>query len=401
MRNSFPLWTVFLIALGAPLVLASFSALPFGILVPLTGFSMLLAFRLTQGAWPAIDWPLYGWIGALSLLGLSSAFWSITPEDSLERAVKVSALLLCSLPVIDLARACPEQALTRVRLIFPLAALVISLCALSELLLDFPIYRAIKDIPANQNIWGSILNKNIAVFVLMLPVALVMTHRSARHWLSFLLMLAAIALVIVTESQAAQLALIVIPLAWFSLFILPVSAIPAVFALIALITVLMPWLSPIAFDMFAARLQETSELATRASASMRLENWDFISRKIMSNLWTGFGMDATRSVTDFESQRLYFATSTIMHPHNLALQIWIEFGLPGIVLIIGFLGFLLRRLLRLSRPERRLPFTLFCGAVVFLMISWSIWAAWLLGFLVYLAALMILAVKTTPAPETS
>lgn len=401
MSSSQSLWTVYVAALLAPLAIAVFSPLPFAFFAPLIAVAALVAMKFTSGQWQRLDWPLYLWIGSFCALGALSSLWSVDPQGSLERALKIAALLLGALPLIDLARLCPPDIFSRWRLAFPLLVAVIGLAAALEIRLNFPVYRWLEHLPKDQLTNGSYLNKNAAAFTLLLPVALLLCHRARQYAVAALLLIAAGVLLITTESQSAQLALIVSLVAWLSVFILPVAGIPLGFAAVALLLVLMPWLAPIAFDTFADQLSHDAVMAAKASTSARLENWDFISRKIMTNPWTGFGMDTTRVIGDFQTEQLYFPSNRIMHPHNLALQLWIEFGVPGVVLALGFLGFLLRRLLALPVAARRLPFAVFCGALVFLLLSWSLWSAWLLALLIYLSALMVLAAKPTPVPETS
>lgn len=395
------LWPGFLIALCVPLALSLFSPLPFAFFVPVTALAGLMGVRLATGGWPDIDWPLYRWVAALCALALLSTWWSVDPQGTFERALKTSALLLASLPLLDLARRCPPGLFVRYGLVIPALLLIISLGLSAEILLHYPIYRLLTHQDADSIVYGSYLNKNVAVFVLVLPVALLICARAQKYALALLLVLASALLLVLTESQAAQLAFIVIMLAWGMHVILPVAGIPLVFATLAVLLCLMPWIAPIAFDTLADKLTESSRIAARASSSARLENWDFISRKIIENPWRGFGMDATRAITDFKSEKLYFASNRIMHPHNFALQVWIEFGLPGVILTCGFLGFILRRLLKLPRPGQRLPFAIFCGGITFLFLSWSMWSAWLLALYIYLSAGLLLAANTTPAPATS
>lgn len=401
MLKPIPFWPVFLFVLLIPLVCAIASPLPLALLLPLTGLLGFPAARLMTGAWPKADWPLYIWIMLFAGLGALSVHWSVAPDESMERSIKIGALLLLSLPVIDLARACPEHAFRPFRVWVPALTLLIGLASLSELYFDFPIYRLAEGIPREEPIWGAILNKNVSMFILLLPISLLLCKRTGFHVLAIALLLTALILAAITQSQASQMALIMIPFAWALTFVLPGTGIPIAFGLTAMVLLLMPWISPLAFSLFAEQLSEPGTIAQQASASMRLENWDFIARKIMENPWTGFGMDATRSIPSFETRQLYFKGDHIMHPHNIALQIWIEFGLIGMTLALAFLGFLFARLQALPRPQRRLPFIMFCATMTFLMISWSVWSGWLLALLVYLAALMILAAKTNSVPATS
>ncbi len=395
------LWTGFICALILPLFVSLASPLPFAFFLPAIALAFMCLYVLKFRQAPKLDWVLLAWIAAIGGLGCLSSLWSLTPSESLDRGLKISALLLFSVPLIDLARACPPEALRRSWIAFPLLTLLLgALCAV-EIIFGMPLYRIIKNIPPETRINPSLINKSACVFTLMLPVCLFMCLKRGVYTLAALLVITAGLLFMHTESQASQIAMLVMPLALGVLLVLPVAGIPLAFAATGFVILLMPFLSPIAFDMFAQQIAGNQYLGKKASASMRLENWDFISRKIMENPWTGFGMDATRSIQDFETQQLFFKGTTIMHPHNFGLQMWIEFGVIGVALILGFLGFLMKRLLALPQAERRLPFMLFCGGVVFLMISWSVWSAWLLAFIVYLAVLMVLAAKTTSFPSTS
>lgn len=395
------LWTGFICALMVPLLVSLASPLPFAFFLPVISLVFLGLYGFCFRQVPKLDWGLLLWVAAIGALGCLSSLWSLTPSESLDRGLKISALLLCSLPLIDLARACPPEALKRTWIVFPVLTLILgALCAV-EIMFGMPLYRLIKQVPPEMRINPSLINKSASVFTLMLPVCLFMCVRKGVYTIAALLVIVAGLLFMYTESQASQIALLVMPLALGGLLVLPVAGIPLAFGFTGFLVLLMPFLSPIAFDMFARQIADNQYLGQKASASMRLENWDFISRKIMENPWTGFGMDATRSIQDFETQQLFFKGTTIMHPHNFGLQIWIEFGVIGVALMLGFLGFLMKRLLALPPAERRLPFMLFCGGLVFLMISWSVWSAWLLAFMVYLGVLMVLAAKTTSSLSTS
>ncbi len=395
------LWARYFALWLLPLAVSVVSPLPFAYLVPALALGGLILFRVKEKAWPQFDFRLYGWVSAIcALMGLST-LWSVDPDRSLQQAFKLGTMLLCSLPLLDLARAAPQAAITPLQRWLPLAGIAIAAAAATELALDFPVYRAASGAAPDEMIFGSILNKNAAVAVMILPFALLFCRRTKSIAAAALLLAAMAALFVFTESQSAQLAIIIMLFAWLALFVLPDAGIPVAFGKVALVLLLMPWLAPIAFDAFAASLAKSAEFASKASTSARLENWDFISRKVIEKPWLGFGMDATRSIEDFRSEKLYFPSDRVMHPHNLALQVWIEFGLPGIVVALGFFTFLFRRLMALPHAQRRIPFAAFCGAMVFLMLSWSLWSGWLLALLIYVAALIILAARPTPAPETS
>jgi O-antigen ligase len=169
---------------------------------------------------------------------------------------------------------------------------------------------------------------------------------------------------------------------------------------LAFVILFMPWIAPVAFDAFAEPLSQKGTLAHQANMSMRLENWDFLSRRIMDNPWTGFGLDTTRAMV-FDTDQKYFHGNTIIHPHNIALQIWIEFGLIGAVSALAFLVFLYTRLTSVTLTDRIMPFALLGGVSAFLLVAWSSWASWLDALILLIAGLLILVIKPKAGRATS
>jgi O-antigen ligase len=368
--------------------------------VPLLGLLAFLGYRPALGHWPKIDIPFSLWITALCVLIFSSTLWSVSPEDSFSRASKVAPILIFTLPLLWIARECPVSALQPLRSLFPWIVVVMAGGILAEFLLDLPISTWLRDGKRPGGFSG--LNKHLGVLMLFLPLALLLAVQTKRFFLTAFLGVAAVALMFFTESQSAMLALLVIPLSAAVLLLLPGAALPLTFGFVAFLFIFMPFLAPIAFDTFAASLHVEGSIANAASASARLENWDFISRKILTSPETGFGIDATRYITDFVTEQKYFRFATILHPHNMALQLWIEFGMLGVAVGLAGLGLLYRRLHQMAlRTHKILAYVLFCDAMVFLMLSWSLWASWLLGLLLVVSVLLILATRTNNVPATS
>jgi O-antigen ligase len=368
--------------------------------VPLAGLLAFAFYRPVTGKWPSPDWPLTAWIAAVCALIFASSLWGAFPENSLSRAEKVAPILIFSLPLLWIARSCPAENLTKFRLFFPWIVLAMGAGILTEFALDLPVSTWLRSGVHPSGLSG--LNKHLGALMLFLPIALFLSLETKRWGLAAALTGISIALMFFTESQSAMLALIVMPLAAVLLFLLPGAALPLTFGLAGFLFVFMPFLAPMAFDAFAEPLNIDGSLANAASASMRLENWDFISRKILTEPLTGFGIDATRYITDFETELRYFHTNTISHPHNMALQLWIEFGLMGVAAGLTGLALLYRRIRKITEPgTKTLAYAMFCMTMVFLMLSWSLWASWLLGLLLTVSALAILATRTSTALATS
>lgn len=395
-------WPAFFFFLFLPLFGSAVFPLLFGSLIPLTGLLFYLGHRAVFKTWPVIETPLKGLLPlVLSLFALMAAsyFWSVNPDASIERTLKVAGLITACFGVVAVAQSCPEDQWQKYKLYFPLGVFIIGAYCAVEFAFDMPLYRLING--DTEDVRPDLMNKNVAVFAMAVPIALYLSWKS-RSILFFCGLVALMGLLMVlTRSQAAQLGLLIMLIASFGcLSFLETLTIRTAFLGLAFLFMMMPWVSPTLFDLLAAKVSGDEGLLAAASTALRLENWDFLSRRIMENPLTGFGLDSTRYMV-FDTEQLYFHNNQIMHPHNAPLQMWIEFGMLGCLWALVFLAFFYVMLTRLPPLGRRLGFIVFVTIMVFLLVAWSIWASWLVGLILYLAALTVLATKTSNDPSNS
>ena len=110
----------------------------------------------------------------------------------------------------------------------------------------------------------------------------------------------------------------------------------------------------------------------KMSWRIRLDIWRFASRLIQKKPLTGYGLDASRA----------FEPSIPMHPHDAALQLWLELGVPGALLAALFFGWLFYRIGRLARQDPMWASIACASATVYLFIgavSFGVWQEWWLS----------------------
>ncbi|MEZ5918889.1 MAG: O-antigen ligase family protein [Alphaproteobacteria bacterium] len=107
----------------------------------------------------------------------------------------------------------------------------------------------------------------------------------------------------------------------------------------------------------------------------------------------GFGIEATRALTDFDTRQLYSPTKGVLHPHNFTLQLWIEFGLPGVLLAGAFIGFILRKIGTLPGHAARVALATFIATLCVASTGYGLWQGWWLGSFAALAAFTVIAGK--------
>lgn len=133
-----------------------------------------------------------------------------------------------------------------------------------------------------------------------------------------------------------------------------------------------------------ADLQKAVEL----SWSMRMGFWSHAIDWIGDHPLRGWGLDASR----------VFGPGIVLHPHDTALQVWLELGAVGAVLAAAFWWLAIRRLAR-PRPEMA-AIAVTAATTVFLLFSalnfgaWQEWWLALGGLVATLAGLLM-----GPAPS--
>lgn len=126
----------------------------------------------------------------------------------------------------------------------------------------------------------------------------------------------------------------------------------------------------------------------RYSFFHRLETWEFAAQRIAEHPLTGWGLNAARLVPGADAPLPGGGVAMGLHPHNAALQIWLELGAVGALLAAAAVLWLARAIVR--APERHhvaFGLGLLATAFVIAHLSFGIWQTWWLSLLA-LGALM-------------
>ena len=110
----------------------------------------------------------------------------------------------------------------------------------------------------------------------------------------------------------------------------------------------------------------------KQSWSVRLDIWRFVSAEILANPLKGWGLDASRA----------WPNDIPLHPHDAALQLWLELGALGPLLVALFWGWLLSRVAVLTDQDRDMGAAAAAVATAYLTIgalSFGVWQEWWLA----------------------
>lgn len=190
--------------------------------------------------------------------------------------------------------------------------------------------------------------------------------------------------------------------------------VPALLAVVVALGVLSaPWA--------AARLPdpatEGSEVAFLPNSGLhRLAIWRVTAARIEERPLLGHGFDTARAlygpkdrVTEWfrrggaEKPWSVTVEPIPLHPHNGILQVWLELGVPGAVILLGFLLALVAAIRDRSagRGERAAALGLFTTGLAISAVSYGAWQSWWLGGLWLVAGLAVAVLGAPPgaSPE--
>ncbi|MCB9978322.1 MAG: O-antigen ligase family protein [Rhodospirillales bacterium] len=393
LESGYPAPVLFLVALAFLPVFATLAPRAMVFLPGLIGLVFCAAACLRGPSHRIFSRTLWALILAPVLLGGLSALWSADPAQALERTAKVTATLLTGALLIPAARRISRETLSEWGWLLPGAVACSSLVIALDLIAGLPLHRLAAGVEANVPFDPFHANRGVVVATLLffpaLGFAWFITRQRMKIFLCGGLFVSAGLMLFACESQSAQMAFFcgLAALAIFPLFQTRVGK-TALWALISTGIFAAPWVAMAVFAPLAGAI-DAHESLREMSAPQRLEIWDFIARKIMERPFFGFGIDATRDMA-FDTAELYHKGNTILHPHDVALQIWIEFGAFGVVCAVVFLAGLIRSIMALPPRTARFAFGGFAASLSIAATGYGMWQGWWLGTILALAGWSVL-----------
>jgi O-antigen ligase len=134
--------------------------------------------------------------------------------------------------------------------------------------------------------------------------------------------------------------------------------------------------------------------AFKDSAGHRLLIWSFTGERIAERPFFGWGLDSARAIPGGNVEIRPAQNWLPLHPHDSALQLWLELGAPGATLFALFIGFLWLRLGEAPWPRLYAAASggsLFAASAI-ASSGWGIWQEWWIGTLgLALFAIIVMA----------
>ncbi len=343
----------------------------------------VLRHRQRHGAWPWPRGPTL-WAGlALFAWGAASALWALQPTKAFGTSAQIGGFFLLGAAACR-AVAADDDAAKRRLMAAACAGLAAGLLLAG---LDHATgnavraaVRGLKEAPPHL-VFG--LKPAASAMALWLPLAAAVPGLP-RAWRGAVLAGGA-AVVLLLPGETPKIAALAAAAAGVAALLAPRLAPRLLGAGLAASILLMPFaLGPV-----LARGVPADGLVP--SAAHRLLIWDFVAARVAERPWLGWGMEASRAVPGRDANPSPEALGRFnlsdpaaarwellpLHPHNGALQLWLELGLPGALLGAALVFLLGSAAARAARPAVAAA-ALAAGAAS-AMLSFGAWQEWWVG----------------------
>jgi O-antigen ligase len=363
-RDRLGVWCGWVMVGAAGLIplLGWLAQLGFAPLLALMGLLCLPAFRIADR-----DRPVLIVLFAALIWASISATWSPTRPTTLERsgALQLSLSLLLFWSAVCGARRA-EPALARLALrVLTIGVGFFGLMLFVESLTGARFYQTL-----HQTVSGPIridlaqAHIGHATFVLAILWPALIAGAVGRRWQVGLVVMALVAEALAAHVFGADAPLVAIPLSLAAMFVVwrwPTGGPRLMAGKVAAVSFVMPgivWL----VRAFAPYHQIEGDV--QLSWAARLAYWSRTIDWIGDRPLRGWGLDASRSM----------GPGIVLHPHNGALQVWLELGLAGALAASAFWALSLSRL---ARPKPDLSMAGVAGsATAYILFAWVSYGAW-------------------------
>lgn len=355
-------------------------------------------------------WALY--LLLFTALCALSAVWAIEPARTLRTAPSIIAVFFSGFVLVRAGLSLDREGAATLERFLVIGVLAALLLAVFELLTGAWIsvnLRGLVGGPAELTGDASkrLLNNGVTVLTLLTWPAVCLTVRDGRVAATILLAGLLIAAVCLAEADVGAAAAAIGGGAVLASGLMR-RWVPALVPALVVLAVVAAPLAMISFSPLQRHVDELPKLS--GSAYHRLLIWDAASGLIRDRPLLGHGFDASRALgarvdpsvveIDRRGETVYrgLAPPIPLHPHNMALQIWLELGFVGLLYFSGLVAALVISVWRMTTTPiaQDLFLGMLVSGTVVAFIAYGAWQNWWQSTLWICAMAMAFSLKRSP-----
>lgn len=356
---------------------------------------------------PVVGRPLLMLLATLVAWSFLSGRWSVNPIGSVAASFQLLGLFAAGAVVLGGAALLDGRETARIGRALAIGLVGALAIYTVEMVLNSPIQSLLRQRAEGLERIYSPFNRGLAVMVLLLAPAVIALRRLGYAPLAGLVLAAAVAIVYVYYGSSVAVALV----AAFIAAVLSYFGRGAMTRLTGWIMAALVLLAPFAVEriLTPAAVERIAARTDNMSVSHRLIIWDFVAEKALEHPYRGWGLDAARvfpggqAMADAHSKTCQPPCAAQvqvlpLHPHNMALQWWLELGLPGAAIGAAVLFWLFHQIPRLTGDpaEEALLVGQLTVAIGVAALSYGAWQSWWISTLVIALAMTRVCVRIVP-----
>ncbi|MFC4734942.1 O-antigen ligase family protein [Salipiger abyssi] len=337
-------------------------------------------------------------LATLLAYGFLSATWSLAPDESIEKAIKLTLSLSVATLSIQASKLMREQDIERIGKFIKIGLLAGCALYISEFYFDHPVYNFFHPETASVD---DAIKKTKPAAILTFWFIMAAPFIDKREWIVAALLVWFV--VWTSDNRSVQLFYYLTLLATLVIHSLPARLLIRLFFIGSIsVIIIYPAFSLKSNDLYAWK--DTNTLPTAVFS--RLEIWEQSANRAMEKPLLGWGLDTSPHIPNrgemsglsenysgYEGQDIKVAS---LHPHNAPTQIWFELGAVGIglvcLIILSIMRFTLG--LRSARGKKILLLSFFFG-FSYTLTLWGIWQSWFIATLCTLSLATAIAIHRT------
>lgn len=369
---------------------------------------LLLAGPVRQCLWARLRAPLAAGLAVLLAWQAAASAWSPDPPESLVLVFRIALIFGGGLVYFAALDGLDADGRRRASTALAWAGPIYLVLLGGEVISGGMVHKLGRGIPLSEPFNFNYLNRSSVILaILAWPIAIAIWRRAGAV-AGVLFLFLAFAFVWELPILAAAVGYIAAGAAFVAAWFRPRATMVVLGVVIASVLVLGPPIATLGFT-------ETSHLAGMRDLAEELPHWatsgqhrlliaKFVLEQIVEHPWLGWGFDASRDMHAGMFEELVKGSRIPLHPHNAALQIWLELGVVGVVITAGVIVHTLRSALRFAATSRAAAVAAasFAGYTVIALLSFGIWQNWWLVTVWFAAILAMLPMieerTTTSAP---
>lgn len=342
---------------------------------------------------------------AVPCYALLSVLWAVEPAEATKAALKVLGYVVLAILVVFVLRRATEQEKRSILIWSAIGLIATPVIVWVDIALEGGLLSFAR---SDEPFIASSYNRGATIAVCALLPVTVGLFRYALKPLAMALVATTVVTVFILESESAKLALIAGGVAYFLVYRYGRLFWPTLIVLAGIVIAM-----PAIFSVQISDKTICTICEYKCSAAHRLIIYNYSSLRIFEKPVIGWGMNSARSIPSGKEMafvadcvigtradgRLQIGNRMPLHPHNAALQAWLELGFIGVFLIVGTLATMLLALSRRPSFDQNRSLVAGVSTVLFFVfnISFGFWQGWLLLSMVLLCGLMSLTTRLAPA----